>query len=65
MWARSYAQTVLTQSTDEWLQAHLAALLDVDDAFVWPAAAFEPIAGELELVLARLGLLRTELAVAV
>ena len=65
VWARSYAQTVLTQSTDEWLQAHLAALLDVDDAFVWPAAAFEPIAGELELVLARLGLLRTELAVAV
>lgn len=64
VWARGYAQTVLTRSTDQWLQVHLAALLDVDDAFVWPPAAFEPVAGELERVLERLGLLRAELAVA-
>jgi hypothetical protein len=64
VWARSYAQTVLTRSRDLSLQGHLLVLLDLDDAFVWPAAEFEPVAGELERVLERLGLLRAELAVA-
>ena len=64
VWARSYAQTVLTRSRDPWLEGQLPALLDLDDAFVWPAAAFDPVAGELERVLERLGLLRAELAVA-
>jgi hypothetical protein len=64
VWARSYAQTVLTRSADPLLQEHLAALLEVDDMFVWPAASFEPVADELERVLDNLGLLRAELDVA-
>ena len=64
VWARSYAQTVLTRSRDPWLQGHLLGLLDSDDVFVWPAAEFAPLADELERVLERLGLLRAELAVA-
>ena len=65
VWARSYAQTVLTRSRDPWLQGHLLGLLDMDDMFTWPAAVFEPVADELERVLERLGLLRAELALAV
>ena len=64
VWARSYAQTVLTRSCDQRLRGHLRGLLDLDDMFVWPAAEFDPVAGELERVLERLGLLRAELAVA-
>jgi len=64
IWARSYAQTVLTRSGDPWLQGQLLGLLDLDDLFVWPAAEFEPLADELERVLGSLGLLRTGLAVA-
>ena len=64
IWARSYAQTVLTRSRDPWLEGHLLGLLDLDDMFVWPAGVFEPVADELERVLERLGLLRGELAVA-
>ena len=64
VWARSYAQTALMRSRDPWLQGHLLGLLDLDDVFVWPAAVFEPVAGELERVLERLGLLRAEPAVA-
>lgn len=63
VWARSYAQTVLTRSRDPWLQGHLQGLLDLDDAFVWPAAVFAPLADEVEVVLGRLGLLRAGLAV--
>ena len=63
VWARSYAQTVLTRSCDPSLQGHLLGLLELDDMFVWPAAEFEPVAGQLERVLERLGLLRAELAV--
>jgi len=61
VWARSYAQTVLTRSADPGLRAQLLALLELDDAFVWPGAAFDPVADELERVLERLGLLRVEL----
>ena len=64
VWARSYAQTVLTRSHDPWLQGHLLGLLDLDDAFVWPATAFAPLADEVERVLERLGLLRAGLATA-
>jgi hypothetical protein len=65
VWARSYAQTMLMRSRDPGLQGQLLGLLDLDDMFVWPATAFEPVADELERVLDRLGLLRVELAVAV
>ena len=65
VWARSYAQTVLTRSRDPWLQGHLAGLLEIDDVFVWPAAEFSFLAVEVDRVLARLGLLRAEPAVAV
>jgi len=64
LWARGYAQTVLARSGDPLLQLELAALLDGDDLFVWQAAAFEPVAGELESVLERLGLLRDRVALA-
>lgn len=64
LWARSYAQTVLTRSGDEPLERHLAGLLELDDVFVWPADDFAPVADEVELVLERLGLLRRRPAVA-
>jgi hypothetical protein len=54
LWARSYAQTVLERSDDPILVAQLRALQENDDVFVWPAAAFEPVAGEVEGVLAGL-----------
>ena len=65
VWARSYAQTVLTRSDDPRLQGHLQGLLDIDDMFVWPATQFAPLADELERVIGRLGLLRAELAAVV
>jgi hypothetical protein len=58
VWARSYAQTTLTTSSDAWLKRHLDGLLALDDVFVWPAAEFAPVATEVERVLERLGLLR-------
>jgi hypothetical protein len=58
VWARSYAQTVLAGSAHPWLQGQLRALLASDDMFVWPEHEFAPVAAELELVLATLGLLR-------
>lgn len=56
LWARGYAQTMLSVSCDPWLERHLEALLEVDDVFVWPLAEFAPVAAALEEVLARLGL---------
>jgi len=64
VWARSYAQTTLLRSPDPALREHLAALLELDDMFVWPAALFEPVADELERALDNLGLLRAGLDVA-
>ena len=58
LWARSYAQTVLARSGNVTLERHLAELVERDDLFVWPAAEFAPVADQVELVLARLGLLR-------
>ena len=60
VWARSYAQTVLTRAEDPWLQSRLAGLLDADDAFLWPAAEFEPVAEEVARTFGQLGLLRVE-----
>src|SRR6185295_15216666 len=62
VWARSYAQTVLTRSADPWLERHLTGLVDLDDVFVWPTAEFEPVAAEVVATLERLGLLRARVA---
>ena len=64
VWARSYAQAALMRSEDSWLQHHLAGLLEAEDAFVWPASDFSPVALEIERVLDSLGLLRRRVAVA-
>ena len=58
VWARSYAQAVLAHSGDPELHDHLAGLIEADDVFVWPTAAFAPVADELVQVLGELGLLR-------
>ena len=58
LWARSYAQAVLTTTQDPALQAALAGLLELDDVFVWPAAEFEPVADAIGRTFERLGLLR-------
>ena len=58
VWARSYAQAVLGYSADPELHGHLAGLIEADDVFVWPTAAFAPVADELVQVLGGLGLLR-------
>jgi hypothetical protein len=59
LWARSYAQTVLTTSTDRRLRDGLRELQARRDPFVWAAREFAPVAAEVERALARLGLLRT------
>lgn len=59
VWARSYAQTVLSRSRDPRLQACLHAAIDGDNMFVWPETQFAPLREELEQALARLGLLQT------
>ena len=58
LWARSYAQTVLTVTRDPALQTALAGLIELDDVFVWPAAEFEPVAARSSETFDRLGLLR-------
>ena len=64
VWARSYAQTVLTRSRDPWLRSTLEGLLDRDDPTVWPPAEFAPVAVAVELTFARLGLVRGASALA-
>jgi hypothetical protein len=64
VWARSYAQTTLMRSDDALLERHLTELLEADDAFVWPVSDFSPVAREIELLFASLGLLRSDVAVA-
>jgi hypothetical protein len=64
VWARTYAQTVLTRSGDPWLARHLAALQEGDDLFVWPNEDFAPVAAAVEDVLDRLGLRQVPAAVA-
>jgi hypothetical protein len=64
LWARCYAQTVLTTSGDPRLERHLTAVLEAGDVFVWPTADFAPAAAAVEAVLARLGLLAPAAAAA-
>jgi hypothetical protein len=64
LWARSYAQAVLTASGDPWLERHLGVLLEAEDVFVWPREEFAPVAAAVEGVLDRLGLLSRRLAAA-
>ncbi len=64
IWARGYAQAVLTRSQDPQLEGALAALIELDDVFVWPAAEFEPVANAVTRTFARLGLLAAPAAVA-
>jgi hypothetical protein len=58
VWARAYAQTVLSRTEDPWLRDGLLALQRRDDVFVWPASDFDPLCVGVEGVLAELGLLR-------
>lgn len=58
LWARSYAQAVLTRSEDPTLQRVLGDLMEREDVFVWPAVEFEPVASAIGLTFGRLGLLR-------
>jgi hypothetical protein len=64
VWARSYAQATLVRSNDALLEGHLTGLLEADDAFVWPASDFAPVAREIERLFDSLGLLRSSVAVA-
>jgi hypothetical protein len=63
-WARSYAQAVITRSQDPQLEGALAALIELDDVFVWPAAEFEPVDYAVTRTFARLGLLAAPAAIA-
>ena len=64
LWARSYAQTVLLRSDDCDLLRRLEKLQAEDDAHVWPAEQFVPVALEVELVFERLGLRQLRLPLA-
>jgi hypothetical protein len=64
VWARCYAQTVLLRSGDAVLEQQLARLQDEDDAHVWSAEQFEPVAVEVERVFERLGLTQLTLPLA-
>jgi hypothetical protein len=64
LWARSYAQTVLLRSGDPTLLRRLEKLQAEDDAHVWPAEQFGPVALEVELVFERLGLRQLSLPLA-
>jgi hypothetical protein len=64
LWARSYAQAVLTHAENPRLRGHLAGLIEADDVFVWPVREFEPVGAEVVRTFARLGLLRRSWSVA-
>ena len=64
IWARCYAQTVLLRSGDQVLERRLHKLQAEDDAHIWPADQFEPVAVEVERVFARLGLTQLSLPLA-
>jgi hypothetical protein len=64
LWARAYAQTVLLRSDDRTLLRRLEKLQAEDDAHVWPAEQFGPVAVEVELVFERLGLRQLRLPLA-
>lgn len=64
VWARSYAQTVLVRSGEGVLEKLLVKLQLDDDAHVWPAEQFEPVAAEVERVFEQLGLTQLSLPLA-
>jgi hypothetical protein len=64
LWARSYAQTVLLRSEDSALLRRLEKLQAEDDAHIWSADQFAPVAIEVELVFERLGLRQLSLPLA-
>ena len=64
VWARCYAQTVLLRSDDALLQSQLLKLQADDDAHVWSAEQFDPVATEVEHVFGRLGLTQLALPLA-
>jgi hypothetical protein len=64
VWARSYAQAVLARSGEEVLESFLANLQSEDDAHVWPAEQFDPVASEVERVFEQLGLTQLPLPLA-
>lgn len=64
VWARSYAQTVLLRSEDSALLRRLEKLQAEDDAHIWSADQFAPVAIEVELVFERLGLRQLSLPLA-
>jgi hypothetical protein len=64
VWARSYAQTVLLRSEDHALNRQLHKLQAEDDAHIWPADRFAPVAIEVELVFEQLGLRQLSLPLA-
>jgi hypothetical protein len=55
---------VLLRSGDHVLERRLQKLLTEDDAHVWPAEQFEPVAVEVERVFERLGLTQLSLPLA-
>jgi hypothetical protein len=64
VWARCYAQTILLRSGDALLLEQLERLQRENEPHVWPAAEFEPVALQVELVFERLGLTQLELPIA-
>jgi len=64
VWARCYSQTILLRSGDPILERQLAKLQRSDDAHVWSAEQFEPVAVEVERVFALLGLTQLTLPLA-
>jgi hypothetical protein len=64
VWARCYAQTVLLRSGDRTLERRLEKLQAEDDAHVWPAEQFAPVASEVERVFEQLGLTQLSLPLA-
>jgi hypothetical protein len=64
VWARSYAQTVMLRSEEPTLLRKLEQLQAEDDAHVWSADEFAPVAIEVELVFERLGLRQLSLPLA-
>jgi hypothetical protein len=64
VWARSYAQTVLLRSEDSALGRQLERLQSEDDAHIWQAEQFAPVAIEVELDFERLGLRQLSLPLA-
>ena len=64
VWARCYAQTVLLRSGDRALEHRLEKLQADDDAHIWPAEQFAPVAVQVERVFEQLGLTQLTLPLA-